>query len=89
MEMTLGKLESAIIEIAENLANDAGMSGSHSDGGASSLINNLKLFKKGLSYSRDYCEGMMLTVPTEFVIYLKHYDPEWKEYQRLVKKFES
>lgn len=73
------KVRHHLMQYADRLAHDAGMSGAYNDGGASVLRDKVKAFEAGL-------QGQ---IPAEWErIVAPMMDPEFAEYQRLRAKFE-
>jgi hypothetical protein len=83
MNIDIEKLMEIILNDADKRAENAGYGGSHSDGGASRLRDQVKFYKAGING----------TIPTEWNDYLTEYvrntDPEFSEYVRLKEKFEK
>ena len=73
----LDKLMQKVLEDAADRRVGAGQSGSFGDGGATTLEEQVKFFRYGLSAS----------VPQEWEPYKKQLDPEYIEYLRLKRKF--
>jgi len=82
----MAEIEKRVKESAEARRQDAGMSGSMSDGGASESINKLNTWLDGINFaktgtSNTYRE-LIQTIENEV-------DPDYIEYQRLKEKFEK
>jgi len=75
------KIMELILEDADKKEMNAGYGGSHSDGGASRLRDQVNFYKAGMN-------GIIPTVWDEYVKeYVKNTDPEYSEYVRLKEKF--
>ena len=76
---------------ADEIALDAGQSGSHSDGGASNIKDGVNLFVAGMAFARLPEKPLRDKIPIRWEKYLDELetvaDPEWDEYQRLKNKF--
>ena len=72
-----------IKKAAEKAKMDAGYNGSHTDGGASRMLSELKMYQMGFNR----------TFPSQWKPYLEEVkneqDPEWNLYQKLKEKFEN
>ena len=83
MKTDIVKVMELIITDANKREMNAGYSGSHSDGGASRLRDQVNFYKLGMNRE----------VPTEWTEYVNEYvknsDPEYSEYVRLKEKFEK
>jgi len=100
MKKTLKEISDKITSVAFNLREDAGYSGSWTDGGASVLEDSLSMFINGVkaalttagvidenSYG-DGAEDYQFEVPKQWTKYFIEDDKEYKEYLRLKNKFE-
>jgi len=84
MKLTKEQFEEAIdlvIKDAELKKEDAGYNGSYDDGGYSSTMYMIKVFREGMDYALNG------TTPDFLKDYLKKLDPEYQEFIRLKKKF--
>ena len=94
MKKTLKEISDKITSVAFNLREDAGYSGSWTDGGASVLEDSLSMFINGVKAALntagiiDGVEDYQLEVPKQWTKYFIEDDKEYKEYLRLKNKFE-
>lgn len=98
MKKTLNEIQVKISKVSNSLREDAGYSGRHDDGGASSLEKSLSMFINGVKAATDaYIDkhNKFLSGDTEYEVpvqwrkYFIEDDKEYQEYLRLKSKFES
>ena len=96
MKKTLKEISDKITSVAFNLREDAGHSGSWTDGGASVLEDSLSIFINGVKTGANAVGGFRgeigdykFEVPEQWVKYFIEEDKEYKEYLRLKTKFEK
>lgn len=75
----LEKLFKLLAEEAENRALSAHYNGSFNDGGATAILEEVDIYKK----------GMNMEIPKQWEKHLAKLDSEYDEYIRLKKKFEG
>lgn len=75
----INELKNAVYLEAKEREFSAGMNGEHGDRGASRLREQLKFYEMGAN----------LEYPKEWEKYKRHIDPEYKDYERLKRKFEG
>jgi hypothetical protein len=72
-----------ILKDANKREQDAGFSGSHSDGGASRLREQVEFYKYGI-------DGLVPPECNKYITdYINEKDPDYSEYIRLKEKFEN
>lgn len=83
MKKDIEDIMNLILKDADKREISAGYSGSHSDGGASRLRDQVNFYKAGMNGD----------IPPEWNEYVKEHvkntDPEYSEFVRLQKKFEK
>ena len=96
MKKTLKEISDKITSVAFNLREDAGHSGSWTDGGASVLEDSLSMFVHGVKAGvnawwcgKELVGDYQFEVPEQWVKYFIEEDKEYKEYLRLKTKFEK
>lgn len=91
------KVRHHLMQYADKLEHDAGMSGAYNDGGAHVLRDKVKAFEAGLqgripveweclAFAQEFRRPLEL--PLEGLLVAPMMDPEFAEYERLKAKFE-
>jgi hypothetical protein len=76
----------AVLHSAAERSLNAGYSGSHDDGGASSSVDKLKHFLTGYAFGKGGDAGDYQKILDE---HARDKDPQYQEYLKLKKKFEK
>lgn len=88
-DSVLEPIVNAVIEEAAEVAYSAGMNGMHSDNGASSMIEELKMFLQGVAYGRTSDSDNLGAYRKIYECIKRDENPEYKEYLRLKVLFEN